>query len=237
MILPIAAIVLSYLLGSISFSVLLAKAIRGSTFVSMAAETQALPIHCGYWVKDRLFLCCCWMYLKVLRLYGLEFGSVTAPSGFLQFAVLQRLQDITGRSTSDSVGKRNCNSNWRTRHSCIRSCSFCRNFCNPVHRFDTLCFARFSNFVALTPIFILVFPGYSMNLFWGSLIICLFAFWRHRTNIAKLARGQENKLGANKPGVENALSKKLPSWSQAVGDRSRKCAGRQWAGSDDVDTW
>ena len=37
MILQIAAIVLSYLLGSISFSVLLAKAIRGSIFVSIGS--------------------------------------------------------------------------------------------------------------------------------------------------------------------------------------------------------
>ena len=56
-------------------------------------------------------------------------------------------------------------------------------------------------FAALLPVFILVL-SMPYELFWVSLLICVYAFIRHRTNIVKLVRGQEHKLGAGK-GVSN----------------------------------
>jgi len=56
-------------------------------------------------------------------------------------------------------------------------------------------------FAALLPVFILVL-SMPYELFWVSLLICVYAFIRHRTNIVKLVRGQEHKLGAGK-GVPN----------------------------------
>ncbi|MNW25696.1 putative glycerol-3-phosphate acyltransferase [compost metagenome] len=50
-------------------------------------------------------------------------------------------------------------------------------------------------FVILTPWMMLVL-GYPWPLFWSGVIICVFAVWRHRTNIVKLVKGQENKLGS-----------------------------------------
>lgn len=50
-------------------------------------------------------------------------------------------------------------------------------------------------FVGLTPIFLLILGPHGPY-FWTSLIICVFAFWRHRTNIVKIAQGKENKLGS-----------------------------------------
>ncbi|USB34754.1 glycerol-3-phosphate 1-O-acyltransferase PlsY [Paenibacillus sp. YPG26] len=50
-------------------------------------------------------------------------------------------------------------------------------------------------FVGLTPIFLLIM-GPIGPYFWTSLIIGVFAFWRHRTNIVKIAQGKENKLGS-----------------------------------------
>lgn len=50
-------------------------------------------------------------------------------------------------------------------------------------------------FVLLTPIF-LVWSNGTSPYFWASVIICVFAFWRHRTNIVKIAQGKENKLGS-----------------------------------------
>lgn len=52
-------------------------------------------------------------------------------------------------------------------------------------------------FALLTPVFIALL-SYSLPLLCGSLLICLFAFIRHRTNIVKLLQGTENKLGAKK---------------------------------------
>jgi glycerol-3-phosphate acyltransferase PlsY len=54
-------------------------------------------------------------------------------------------------------------------------------------------------FVALTPISLLVFgliQGFDWPIFWSSLVICLFAFWRHRSNIVKIVQGRENKIGS-----------------------------------------
>ncbi|MNN06692.1 putative glycerol-3-phosphate acyltransferase [compost metagenome] len=50
-------------------------------------------------------------------------------------------------------------------------------------------------FVGLTPILLLIMGPHGPY-FWTSLIICVFAFWRHRTNIVKIAQGKENKLGS-----------------------------------------
>ncbi|GKU79558.1 glycerol-3-phosphate 1-O-acyltransferase PlsY [Paenibacillus sp. L3-i20] len=52
-------------------------------------------------------------------------------------------------------------------------------------------------FAAFTPIFIILFD-YSLPLLSGALVICAFAFIRHKTNIVKLIQGTENKLGAKK---------------------------------------
>lgn len=49
--------------------------------------------------------------------------------------------------------------------------------------------------VLFTPIFLLLFGNHG-PIFWASLIICLFAFWRHRTNIVKIVQGRENKIGS-----------------------------------------
>jgi glycerol-3-phosphate acyltransferase PlsY len=52
-------------------------------------------------------------------------------------------------------------------------------------------------FTAFIPVFILLLHR-PMELFWISLLVALFAFVRHRSNIVKLAKGKENKLGAKK---------------------------------------
>lgn len=49
-------------------------------------------------------------------------------------------------------------------------------------------------FAALIPILVwfMDFPG---DIFWATLLIGLFAIVRHRTNIVKLVKGKENKIG------------------------------------------
>jgi glycerol-3-phosphate acyltransferase PlsY len=56
-------------------------------------------------------------------------------------------------------------------------------------------------FAALMPVFILLL-SMPYELFGVSVLICVYAFIRHRTNIVKLVRGQEHKLGARR-GVPN----------------------------------
>lgn len=52
-------------------------------------------------------------------------------------------------------------------------------------------------FTFLTPIFVLFLQFNWANLI-GTVIICIFAFIRHRSNIVKLWNGTENKLGSKK---------------------------------------
>lgn len=49
-------------------------------------------------------------------------------------------------------------------------------------------------FAALIPILVAVM-GYPDTIFWATLAIALFAIVRHRTNIVKLLKGKENKIG------------------------------------------
>nr|WP_285855648.1 glycerol-3-phosphate 1-O-acyltransferase PlsY [Paenibacillus camelliae] len=59
-------------------------------------------------------------------------------------------------------------------------------------------------FTFLTPIFVTIFhftqggTQYSWANVIGTVIICIFAFIRHRSNIVKLWNGTENKLGSKK---------------------------------------
>jgi glycerol-3-phosphate acyltransferase PlsY len=50
---------------------------------------------------------------------------------------------------------------------------------------------------AILPFFILGM-GRPIEVFWASILICFFAFLKHRKNIAKLLQGKENKLGSKK---------------------------------------
>lgn len=52
-------------------------------------------------------------------------------------------------------------------------------------------------FAALVPIGIGIMTG-SGPMLWASLLICVFAFVRHRSNLVKLVQGKENKLGAKR---------------------------------------
>ncbi|MEK8127417.1 glycerol-3-phosphate 1-O-acyltransferase PlsY [Paenibacillus filicis] len=52
-------------------------------------------------------------------------------------------------------------------------------------------------FTALLPLFIWLM-GRPMEIFWLSLLLFVFAWFRHRSNIVKLVKGQENKLGAKR---------------------------------------
>ncbi|BCG59938.1 glycerol-3-phosphate 1-O-acyltransferase PlsY [Paenibacillus sp. URB8-2] len=59
-------------------------------------------------------------------------------------------------------------------------------------------------FVAFTPVFLL-FTGFTYPVLWTSLIIAVFAFWRHRTNIIKIAQRRENKIGSKSKGGKRVV--------------------------------
>lgn len=49
-------------------------------------------------------------------------------------------------------------------------------------------------FVSLLPVMLFIFQ-YPLPYILGTLVIGLLSFWRHRTNIIRLVQGKENKLG------------------------------------------
>ncbi|WP_339273267.1 glycerol-3-phosphate 1-O-acyltransferase PlsY [Paenibacillus sp. FSL W8-0426] len=201
MILQIAAIVLSYLLGSISFSVLLAKAIRGidirqhgsgnagaTNTLRILGKGPAILVLLLDVVKGIVAV-----WLGIWLGNGSEwtpaFAGIAAIAGH-NWPLYFRFRGGKGIATAIGV---------------LATLAFPPALCAGIIAILSIVFTRYVSlgsliFVALTPIFILVFPGYSITMFWGSLIICLFAFWRHRTNIVKLAKGQENKLGSKNAG-------------------------------------
>lgn len=59
-------------------------------------------------------------------------------------------------------------------------------------------------YVALTPVFLLI-TGFTYPVLWTSLVIAVFAFWRHRTNIIKIAQRRENKIGSKPKGGKRVV--------------------------------
>ncbi|PYE51358.1 glycerol-3-phosphate 1-O-acyltransferase PlsY [Paenibacillus barcinonensis] len=201
MILPIAAIVLSYLLGSISFSVLLAKAIRGIDIrqhgSGNAGATNTLRI-LGKGPAVAVLL------LDVIKGIAAVWIGLWLSDGSPWVAAFSGIAAIAGHNWPLYFNFRG-GKGIATAIGVMASLAFLPALCAGVIAILSIVLTRYVSlgsliFVALTPVFILILPGYSMSIFWGSLIICLFAFWRHRTNIAKLAKGQENKLGSKNPG-------------------------------------
>lgn len=65
-------------------------------------------------------------------------------------------------------------------------------------------------FVTLTPVFLVVYDAagwhdYGMPVLIVSLVIWALAVWRHRGNLVKLKNGTENKLGSKSGGKERSL--------------------------------
>ncbi|GAA3405244.1 glycerol-3-phosphate 1-O-acyltransferase PlsY [Paenibacillus hodogayensis] len=61
-------------------------------------------------------------------------------------------------------------------------------------------------FAALIPILV-GFMDYPADVFWATLLIGVFAIVRHRTNIVKLVKGKENKIGQRAGGVSGGKEK------------------------------
>lgn len=59
-------------------------------------------------------------------------------------------------------------------------------------------------FAVLLPGMIAIF-GYEAPYIWGGVAVALLAVLRHRKNIVKLAKGTENKLGGNKKGEPHGV--------------------------------
>jgi glycerol-3-phosphate acyltransferase PlsY len=191
------AVVLSYLLGSVSFSIVIAKWVKGIDIrqhgSGNAGATNTLRV-LGKGPGIAVFA------LDIAKgVAAVWLGHAMSDNGW--FPVLCGLAAIAGH-------------NWpiwfrfkggkgiATTVGVIATLAFVPALCAGVVAIAIIALTRYVSlgsllFAALTPVFICLFY-FSVPLLSASLLICLFAFVRHRTNIVKLMQGTENKLGARK---------------------------------------
>ncbi|MFD1955749.1 glycerol-3-phosphate 1-O-acyltransferase PlsY [Paenibacillus thailandensis] len=198
MLLAIIAVVVSYLIGSLSFSILVAKWVKGIDIrqhgSGNAGATNTLrvlgkgpgilvflldigkgvlAVWIGRWLADG--------YDWVPALCGL--ASIVGHNWPVWF----RFKGGKGIATTVGV---------------MASLSFLPALVAGVIAIAVIALTRYVSlgsllFAALTPIAIGIIHYESPELA-VSLVLCVFAFVRHRSNIIKLAQGTENKLGAKK---------------------------------------
>lgn len=193
----VIAVALSYLLGSISFSIVIAKWVKGIDIrqhgSGNAGATNTLRV-LGKGPGLLVFL------LDIGKGVAAVFiGRALSENDWIP--VLCGLAAIIGH-------------NWpiwfrfkggkgiATTVGVIATLAFVPALCAGAIAIATIALTRYVSlgsllFAALTPLFITLFY-YSVPLLCASLLICIFAFARHRSNIVKLFQGTENKLGAKK---------------------------------------
>ncbi|WP_419873766.1 glycerol-3-phosphate 1-O-acyltransferase PlsY [Candidatus Pristimantibacillus sp. PTI5] len=193
----VIAVALSYLLGSVSFSIVIAKWVKGIDIrqhgSGNAGATNTLRV-LGKGPGLLVFV------LDIAKgVAAVWIGHALGENDWIP--VLCGLAAIVGH-------------NWpiwfrfkggkgiATTVGVIATLAFIPALCAGVVAIATIALTRYVSlgsllFAALTPLFISIFY-FSVPLLCASLLICIFAFVRHRTNIVKLLQGTENKLGAKK---------------------------------------
>lgn len=196
MILSVIAVLASYLLGSVSFSVVIAKAIKGIDIRQHGSGNAGATNTLRVLGKGPAILVLTLDVLKGIAAVWigrwLGDGSVWVPAlcGIAviighNWPVYFRFRG--GKGIASTIGV-------------MASLFFFPALYAGIIAILSIVFTRYVSlgsllFVLLTPIFLVIIEGVGPY-FWVSLLICLFAIWRHRTNIVKIVQGRENKLGS-----------------------------------------
>ncbi|AJS58020.1 glycerol-3-phosphate 1-O-acyltransferase PlsY [Paenibacillus sp. IHBB 10380] len=197
MLLQIFAIIMSYLLGSISFSVLLAKMLKGIDIRQHGSGNAGATNTLRILGKGPAIIVLCLDVIKGIvavwigKWLGGDSTWIPALCGIA--AIIGHNWPVYfhfrgGKGIATTIGV-------------MVTFSFIPALYAGIIAILIILVTRYVSlgslvFVALTPVFLLILGGYAASIFWTSLIICLFAFWRHRGNIVKIARGCENKIGS-----------------------------------------
>lgn len=192
----VVAVIISYLLGSISFSVVLAKTLKGIDIRQHGSGNAGATNTLRVLGKGPAILVLVLDVLKGVaaiwlgRWLGSNSEWVPAICGIAaiighNWPVYFRFRGGKGIATTIGV---------------MASLFFLPAVYAGIIAIGSIIITKYVSlgsllFVGLTPIFLLIMGQYGPY-FWTSLIICVFAFWRHRTNIVKIAQGKENKLGS-----------------------------------------
>ncbi len=193
----VLAVVLSYLLGSVSFSIVVAKLVKGIDIRNHGSGNAGATNTLRVLGKGPGLLVFLLDFAKGIA--AVWIGYALSDNGY--FPVLCGLAAIIGH-------------NWpvwfrfkggkgiATTAGAMAALAFWPALAAGVITIIVIAITRYVSvgsllFALLTPLFVAIFH-FTWPLFGGTLVICLFAFIRHRTNIVKLVRGTENKLGAKK---------------------------------------
>ncbi len=196
--LSIAAIVTGYLLGSISFSYLYGKLFKGIDIRNHGSGNAGATNTLRVLGKGPAILV---LALDVLKAIFAVWIGKWLQQDELWIPVLCGVAAIIGHNWPIFFGFRGG-----------------KGIATTIGVMATLCFlpTLYAGLIAILAIVItryvslgsLLFTGLIPFFIWGmdrpmpyltaSIVICLFAFLRHRSNIMKLLQGKENKLGSKK---------------------------------------
>ncbi|MBJ6363508.1 glycerol-3-phosphate 1-O-acyltransferase PlsY [Paenibacillus sp. GCM10012307] len=191
-------IIISYLLGSVAFSILVARWVKGIDIrqhgSGNAGATNTLRI-LGKGPALFVFL------LDVGKGVLAVFIGSWFSGGSIWVMVLSGLASIVGHNWPIWFGFKG-GKGIATTVGVMLTVAFIPALYAGIAAIVLIVITRYVSlgslvFAALTPVFVLLLDK-PLPLLWGSLVLCAFAFLRHRTNIAKLLQGKENKLGAKR---------------------------------------
>lgn len=197
MIYAVIAVILSYLLGSVSFSIVIARLVKGIDIREHGSGNAGATNTIRVLGKGPGLLCFVLDFAKgiVAVLIGRWLGQDDWTSAICGLAAIMGhnwpiyFNFKGGKGIATTIGA-------------ICALAFVPALVAGVVTIIVIAITRYVSlgsliFAALTPVLIAIFY-YSTPVLTVSLILCVFAFWRHRSNIVKLLQGTENKLGAKK---------------------------------------
>lgn len=190
------AIVLSYLIGSISFSVVLAKLLKGIDIRQHGSGNAGATNTLRVLGKGPAIMV---LVLDILKGIVAIWLGVWLGNGSEWIPAICGLAAIVGHNWPIYFRFRG-GKGIATTIGVMVTLSFLPALYAGIIAILCIVITRYVSlgsliFVFLTPIFLGLLQPINA-VFWSSLVICLFAFWRHRSNIVKLVHGKENKLGS-----------------------------------------
>jgi glycerol-3-phosphate acyltransferase PlsY len=196
----ILAIIASYLLGSISFSFLAGKLLKGIDIRNHGSGNAGATNTLRILGKKPA--------IAVLLLDGLKgvlavwFGFWFIPDSDLMIVpILCGLAAVIGHNWPVYFGFRG-GKGIATTIGVMATLAFWPTIISGITAIVIITITRYVSLgslilTAMLPVLILLFD-LPLELFVFSLLVMLFAFYRHRTNIIKLWNGTENKLGSKR---------------------------------------
>jgi glycerol-3-phosphate acyltransferase PlsY len=190
------AIVLSYLIGSISFSVVLAKLLKGIDIRQHGSGNAGATNTLRVLGKGPAIMV---LVLDILKGIVAIWLGVWLGNGSEWVPAICGVAAIVGHNWPIYFRFRG-GKGIATTIGVMMTLSFLPALYAGIVAILCIVFTRYVSlgsliFVFLTPIFLGLLQPINA-VFWSSVVICLFAFWRHRSNIVKLMNGKENKIGS-----------------------------------------